>query len=77
MGMYNLVFFISGAFGSTIAGKILDYSGVGTSWNPLAVAGGGAIYSNLFLALLVVILISLSVFFAAFPSRRRVLSEVK
>ncbi|RXT03828.1 MFS transporter [Ammoniphilus sp. CFH 90114] len=77
MGMYNLVFFMSGAFGSTIVGKILDFSSAGSSWNPWAVSHQGAVYSNIFLLFLVIIVISFAVFFVTFSVQRRIVSEAK
>jgi DHA2 family metal-tetracycline-proton antiporter-like MFS transporter len=57
MGLYNLVFFISGAFGSSIVGKILDYSTMGFTLNPLS-QGTAVVYSNVFMMFIAVVLTS-------------------
>ena len=54
MGLYNLVFFISGAFGSSIVGKLLDYSTMGFTLNPLN--QNSSVYSNIFVMFIAVVL---------------------
>ncbi|MEW9673994.1 MFS transporter [Ammoniphilus sp. 3BR4] len=71
MGIYNLFFFMAGAFRSTIAGKILDDSGAGARLNPWAFFEEGAVNSNLYLVFLAIILISLAVFSFTFPTQRK------
>jgi DHA2 family metal-tetracycline-proton antiporter-like MFS transporter len=49
MGLYNLIFFMSGAFGAALIGKLLDVSGGWPAINPLLAHAGAAPYSNLYL----------------------------
>jgi len=46
MGLYNLVFFISGGFTSAVTGKALDYTEITFSINPFLVNSNAAMYSN-------------------------------
>jgi len=46
MGLYNLVFFISGGFTSAIAGKALDYTEINFAINPFLINNTAAMYSN-------------------------------
>ncbi len=49
MGLYNLIFFMSGAFGAALIGKLLDVSGGWPAVNPILSNPAAAAYSNLFL----------------------------
>lgn len=69
VGLYNLVFFMAGAFGSGIVGKVLDYSSFDFAINPLVTSGAAAIYSNVFFVFVFINLLALSVFAAAYHSR--------
>lgn len=69
MGMYNLVFFISGAFGSTIVGKVLDFEGDVWVINPLNTWGAG-VYSNVFVGFTVIVLVALAVFSLVFRGKK-------
>ncbi len=49
MGLYNLIFFMSGAFGAALIGKLLDVSGGWPALNPILSNPDASPYSNLFL----------------------------
>ncbi len=66
MGIYNLVFFMAGAFSFSIVGKILDVSRVEFIINPLLQMKVAAIYSNLFFTFIAFILLSLTLFLFTF-----------
>jgi MFS transporter, DHA2 family, metal-tetracycline-proton antiporter len=55
MGVYNLFFFISGAFSAALIGKLLDISKDHAPLNPLTVTASAGPYSNLSLVLAVVL----------------------
>ncbi len=65
MGIYNLCNFMAGAFGGAIIGKILDHPGTGWTINPISLASGGSsIYSNIYVGMLLISLLSGSIFYA-------------
>lgn len=66
VGLYNLVFFMAGAFGAAIAGKVLDFRTPHLTINPLFVSGGGTIYSNMFFVSIFVNLAALAIFATAY-----------
>ncbi len=51
MGIYNLLFFISGAFASALLGRLLDFRVSALSLNPLLILPAASLYGNLFLLL--------------------------
>ncbi|QHE51956.1 MFS transporter [Pontibacillus sp. HMF3514] len=57
MGVFNLMNFVSGAISATIIGKVLDLFDPSFSINPIAMGGASSIYSNIFLAFSMIILI--------------------
>ncbi|MET3699852.1 DHA2 family metal-tetracycline-proton antiporter-like MFS transporter [Bacillus oleivorans] len=66
MGIYNLFNFMSGAFGSAVIGKVLDYES-GVRLNPISAADGhAAIYSNVFIGLAVLTILNVSYFYLSF-----------
>ncbi len=78
MGLYNLIFFMSGAFGATTVGKVLDLSEARVKWNPFAVVNQtGVIYSNIFVVLLITIAISFTIYYTTFSLKQKTLSEAK
>jgi DHA2 family metal-tetracycline-proton antiporter-like MFS transporter len=66
MGLYNLIFFMSGAFGAALIGKLLDISGDWPAINPLIANKDAAAYSNLFLLFTVSVVISTMFFHSAY-----------
>ncbi len=69
MGIYNLLFFMSGAFASALLGRLLDLRVSALSLNPLLIRPQAALYSNLFL------LLCAAVVSAAFVFRLTVASD--
>jgi DHA2 family metal-tetracycline-proton antiporter-like MFS transporter len=69
MGIYNLFFFISGAFSASIMGRLLDFETSGFSANPFNAVQKGWLYGNLFLLLAAIVFLS-AVFFY-FSSRKQ------
>jgi DHA2 family metal-tetracycline-proton antiporter-like MFS transporter len=70
MGLYNLIFFVSGAFGAALIGKLLELLGGLAPLNPLVAAREAAPYSNLFLLFALASLASLVVFGRAYGKGR-------
>jgi DHA2 family metal-tetracycline-proton antiporter-like MFS transporter len=58
MGIYNLLFFMSGAFSTAGIGRLLDLKSVEYCFNPLSSSATGCIYSNIFILLAVVVAIA-------------------
>jgi DHA2 family metal-tetracycline-proton antiporter-like MFS transporter len=64
MGIYTLCNFMSGAFGGAIIGKILDHTVIDWTINPFAQAVGNAsIYSNIYVGMMLLTLISGAIFY--------------
>ena len=63
MGVYNLFFFMSGAFSAAFIGKLLDISRYHAPINPLTAAVSAGPYSNLFLLLGAVLLCAAWLFY--------------
>lgn len=63
MGVYNLFFFMSGAFSAAFIGKLLDISKDHTPINPLTATISAGPYSNLFLLLAAIVLSAGSLFY--------------
>ncbi|MBO8170533.1 MAG: MFS transporter [Bacillaceae bacterium] len=76
MGIYNLIFFMAGAFSFSIVGKILDYSPDGIVLNPLTGFSSATSYSNLFFAFILVDLISFVLFIYTFKRKQQVKAHV-
>jgi DHA2 family metal-tetracycline-proton antiporter-like MFS transporter len=70
MGLYNLIFFMSGAFGAALIGKLLDVSGGWPAINPLLSHPEGAPYSNLYLLFALSAVVSAAFFHRAFGGKR-------
>ncbi|MFC4559753.1 MFS transporter [Virgibacillus kekensis] len=69
MGIYNLVNFMAGAFGSAILGKILDYNH-DFRLNPFSIAEGSAVaYSNVFIGFVGLTVLNGLFFYAVFRKR--------
>jgi DHA2 family metal-tetracycline-proton antiporter-like MFS transporter len=66
MGIYNLFFFMSGAFSTALLGRLLDFSKSSFSLNPLRVHAEGALYSNLFVLLIIALLVAAVIFYLSF-----------
>jgi DHA2 family metal-tetracycline-proton antiporter-like MFS transporter len=62
MGIYNLFFFISGAFSASTLGRLLDLETSGFSANPLNNVQQGWLYGNLFLLLAAIVFLSAVLF---------------
>ncbi len=66
MGIYNLVNFMSGAFGGAIIGKILDYDNE-LKLNPFSIAQGNeVVYSNVFVGFVVLTILNGCFFYISF-----------
>ncbi len=65
MGMYNLFFFMSGAFSTAFIGKLLDISRDDTPINPLTAIVSAGPYSNLFLLLAGIVIVAASLFYVS------------
>ncbi|MBB6671571.1 MFS transporter [Cohnella nanjingensis] len=73
MGMLAMVNFISQGIAIGIYGKMADRSGAAhLSWNPLFGHAKGMIFSNIWLVLAVMQVVSLAVYYYAFGRRRRI-----
>ncbi len=66
MGIYNLFFFISGAFSTAVIGRLLDPGTAGFCINPLNTCMQGWIYSNIFFMLAIVVTVSALLFYFTF-----------
>ena len=66
MGMYNLFFFMSGAFSAAVVGKFLDVSKGQAPVNPLAITFSGGPYSNLNLLIAAIVGLALLLFYMTF-----------
>ncbi len=66
MGIYNLLFFISGAFSTAGIGRLLDISSAGFSLNPLASDAAAWTYSNIFIILAIVVAMASVLFHITF-----------
>jgi DHA2 family metal-tetracycline-proton antiporter-like MFS transporter len=69
MGIYNMCFFMSGAFTASALGRLLDTGAAGSCLNPFAACGGAALYSNLYLLLAALALLAAAALYAAFGRR--------
>lgn len=58
MGIYNLLFFISGAFSSAIIGRVLDMETMSFCLNPLTESVTGWIYSNILVLMAAVVIVA-------------------
>jgi DHA2 family metal-tetracycline-proton antiporter-like MFS transporter len=70
MGIYNLFFFISGAFSTAVIGRLLDPGIAGFCINPLNLCVQGWIYSNIFFLLAIVVTVAALIFYFTFRGRR-------
>lgn len=66
MGIYNLLFFTSGAFSTAGIGRLLDLKSSGFCLNPLTSCVSGWIYSNIFMMLALVVAIAAVLFHLTF-----------
>lgn len=62
MGMYNLLFFISGAFSTAGISRMLDLETAGLCINPLNSCTAGWLYSNIYIMLASVVVIAVLIF---------------
>ncbi|MFZ3579689.1 MFS transporter [Virgibacillus sp. DJP39] len=70
MGIYNLVNFMSGAFGGAIIGKILDYDST-VKLNPFSLAQGNAVvYSNVFTGFVLLTILNGFFFYFSFKNKK-------
>ena len=77
MGIYTLFFFIAGAFSAAVIGKFLDMGEADACLNPLAVPGGSRVwlYSNIYLAIAIVLGLGLILFLHTFRGKPEVLHK--
>ncbi len=69
MGIYNLLFFISGAFSTAGIGRLLDFRSTGFCLNPINSCIEGWIYSNIFIMLAAVVTASVFLFSITFKNK--------
>ncbi|QKS71645.1 MFS transporter [Paenalkalicoccus suaedae] len=69
IGMFNLMNFLSGAISSALFGALLDLENVTLRFNPFA-GSEVALYSNLFMMIVVITLIAITMFTLVFKSHR-------
>ncbi len=69
MGIYNLLFFISGAFSNAAIGRLLDLKTASISLNPLVSNSKQWMFSNIYVMLAVVTLIGAVLFYMTFSKR--------
>jgi DHA2 family metal-tetracycline-proton antiporter-like MFS transporter len=69
MGIYNLLFFISGAFSTAFIGRLLDIRSAGFCINPLNTCLQGWIYSNIFIMLSSIVAAATALFYYTFRGR--------
>jgi DHA2 family metal-tetracycline-proton antiporter-like MFS transporter len=69
MGIYNLLFFISGAFSTALIGRLLDIRSAGICINPLNTCQQGWIYSNIFIMLSSIVATATVLFYFTFRGR--------
>jgi len=69
MGLYNLVFFMSGAFGAALIGKLLEVMNGVPAVVPFVKTAGAAPYSNLFLSFALASALAGAVFHLSFRRR--------
>ncbi len=69
MGIYNLLFFISGAFSTAGIGRLLDFRSTGFCLNPINSCIEGWIYSNIFIMLAAVVTASVLLFSITFKNK--------
>lgn len=62
MGIYNLFFFVSGAFSAAGLGRLLDLETPGFSANPLNTTPAGWLYGNIYMLLAAAVLLSAGLF---------------
>jgi DHA2 family metal-tetracycline-proton antiporter-like MFS transporter len=67
MGMYSLIFFMSGAFGAALAGRIIEAFAKGPAVNPF-VTPVAAPYSNVFLLFFFMVACAVVIFHRAFEN---------
>ena len=66
MGIYNLLFFISGAFSTAGISRLLDFGSTGFCLNPVNACVEGWIYSNIFIMLAAIVAASALLFYITF-----------
>jgi DHA2 family metal-tetracycline-proton antiporter-like MFS transporter len=71
MGIYNLLFFISGAFNTAAIGRLLDLKTAGICLNPLTSSPPGWIYSNIYITLASVVIIAVLLFYMTFRGKHK------
>lgn len=72
MGIYNMFFFVSGAFSAATMGRLLDAGPTGFCLNPLNACGPAWKYSNAFVLLAFLVVVAWALFCATFKDRYRV-----
>jgi DHA2 family metal-tetracycline-proton antiporter-like MFS transporter len=66
MGIYNLLFFVSGAFSTALIGRLLDLKESAISLNPLASSSQGWMFSNIYIMLAAVTIMGTVLFYMTF-----------
>jgi DHA2 family metal-tetracycline-proton antiporter-like MFS transporter len=74
MGIYNLMFFISGAFMTAGIGRLLDFRTVNVCINPIKSSAVGCIFSNIFVMLALIAGASSVLFYLTFKRPDGILS---
>ncbi len=71
MGIYNLLFFMSGGFASALLGRLLDFRVSALSLNPFMMRAAAALYGNLFLLLFAAVVCAAVTIRVTFPPHGR------
>jgi DHA2 family metal-tetracycline-proton antiporter-like MFS transporter len=70
MGIYNLLFFVSGAFSTAGIGRLLDLKNSAISLNPLVSSPQGWMFSNIYIMLVVVTAMGTLLFYTTFSKEK-------
>jgi len=69
MGIFSLNNFMAGAVSGAAVSKMIDNTAVNVSWNPFALSGVPAVFSNVYLVLLVIVVLNIGLLYAVFGRR--------
>ncbi|WP_198134379.1 MFS transporter [Pontibacillus litoralis] len=71
IGLFNLLNFLAGTISTAAIGSVLDFRNIQDSWNPLFTRQGEeVIYSNIFIALTLIVILALLVFILIYVVKR-------
>ncbi|MGO0062867.1 MFS transporter [Brevibacillus fluminis] len=70
LGIFSLTNFMAGAVSGAVISKMIDHTGTVSPFNPLAVPGAAAIYSNVYFGLIAVTALGAWIVYAVFGRKR-------